>query len=605
MKKILYILSASVLLFAGCKKAEFAGNNPTGEGLVDFTLITPTSGSTIILNGGTPLATVGFSWNAAKPGLNTAPTYTVVAALKAGGDLNNPFIQFDVPALATSVNLTQKQIDDALKAKSIPEGAKTELIWSVKATNGSVSILSTSVFNITITRMKDGSSPFVLLGPTSTLTAQSINPNSTSDIFTFNWTKSKPPVGGPAVKYRVLFSERKVDGNGSEIPTDWTKPLFSIAADNAGLDTFAKVTYKALSDSMFKYGFTNLPTPVTLKWTVVATSGSSNQLADYTNNIVIIREVKIYIVGSATPNGWDASKAIRMIPDVSNFGTFFIYVYLTGGNEMKFLNGQAFPPAAGAVDWGQNPALAAGNLTSENENNIPVATSGVYRVTFDLTNLKFYIQTGRMATVGGGTPAGWNPPNVFPSQALANIGTNKFLGLVPFTGGDAFKMIDSDAWPSGGGPVSQSRDYGKGPTPGSMLEANENNIDGPAAAGNRRIVWDGSDVLNLKYSNTQAKVFIIGGDQAIGNWDNSSGTALPEMTYAGNGLWTRTITLSNNTAFKFIVEKGVWGYQYGDGGNGKAIFRNGDNDPDPNAINITAGVHTITLNEYTQTFTIL
>lgn len=604
MKKIIYLLSATVILLAGCKKAEFLGTDPTGEGLVDFTLITPSSGTALILNAATPLSTVSFSWNAAKPGLTTAPTYKVVAALKTGGDLNSPFIEFDVPASATSLSLTQKQIDDALKAKSIADGVKTDFIWSVKATNGSVSILSTSIFNISITRMKDGASPFILLGPTSTLSSQSINPNSTADIFTFNWTKSKPATGGPATTYKVLFAERKVDANGNELPVNWSAPLFSIAANSAGVDSFAKVTYKALSDSMFKYGFTTLPTPVALKWTVVATSGTWSQLSDYSNSIVIIREVKIFIVGSATPNGWDASKAIRMIPDETNFGTFYIYVYLVGGQEMKFLNMQAFPPAAGAVDWGQNPALPAGNLTADNETNIPVAVSGVYRVTFDLTNLKYYIQTGRMATVGDATPQSWNPPTVFPTQALTFIGTNKFLGIVPFVGGNQFKMIDDNFWPSGGGPVSQPRDYGKGATDEVMLESGEGNIPGPAA-GNRRIVWDASNVLALKYSSTQAKVFLIGGDAAIGNWNNSPSTALPEMTYLGNGLWTVNVTIGSSTAFKFIVEKGVWSYQYGDGGGGKAQFRNGDSDPDPNAINISAGPHTITLNEYTGTYTII
>lgn len=606
MKKIIYIFSAVVILFSACKKAEFAGDDATGEGLVNFNLRTPSSGVKLVLNAATPNEAVSITWTAATPGLSTAPKYSWVAALKNGGNLTAPILE--IPSnnngAATTLTLTQKQIDDALKSKGIADGATTDFIWSVVATNGDVKIQSTDIFNIAITRMKDGASPFLLLGPTSTLTAQSINPNSTTDFFTFNWTKSKPALGGPVVKYKVLFAERKVDASGNELATDWNAPLFSIVSGSAGVDSFAKVSYKALSDSMTKYGFATLPLPVTLKWTVVATSGTWNQLADYTNNIVIIREVKIFIVGSATPNGWDASKAIRMIPDETNFGTFYMYVYLNAG-EMKFLNTQAFPPAPGAVDWGQDPTKPAGNLTADGEVNIPVSTAGNYRVTFDLTNLKFYLQTGRMATVGDATPASWNPPAVFPSQALTLIATNRFLGIVPFNGGGAFKMIDDNSWPSGGGPVNQPRDYGQGATPGSMLEVNETNINGPAAAGNRRIVWDGIDPLNLKYSNTQAKMYLIGGDPAIGNWNNSPGTALPEMTYLGNGLWTVNVTLSGATVFKFIVEKGVWGYQYGDDGSGKAIFRNGDSDPDPNAINIAAGTHTITLNEYTKIYTIM
>ena len=257
MKKFIYLLSAVIILISGCKKADFAKNDPTGEGLVNFALKTPSSGAKLVLNAATPNDPISITWTAAKPGLTTTPTYKWIAALKAGGSLQSPALEIssNTSGASTTLTLTQKQIDDALASKGIAAGATTEFIWSVVATNGDVKVQSTDVFNITITRMKDGASPFILLGPTSTLTSQSINPNSTADIFTFNWTKSKPATGGPAVKYRVLYAERKLDVNGNEIATDWSTPLFTIAADNAGIDSFAKVTYKALSDSMFKYGF--------------------------------------------------------------------------------------------------------------------------------------------------------------------------------------------------------------------------------------------------------------------------------------------------------------------------------------------------------------
>lgn len=82
MKKILSLLTISILLFAGCKKVKFEDNNSTGEGLVDFTIKTPVSGTNIILNAGTPNVLVPFSWNASVPGLETAPTYKIVMALK-------------------------------------------------------------------------------------------------------------------------------------------------------------------------------------------------------------------------------------------------------------------------------------------------------------------------------------------------------------------------------------------------------------------------------------------------------------------------------------------------------------------------------------------
>ncbi|MBK6633766.1 MAG: SusE domain-containing protein [Chitinophagaceae bacterium] len=160
---------------SGCKKVEFEGNNPNGEGLVDFTIKTPETGTSIILNSGTPNFLVPFSWNAAVPGLATVPIYKIVMALKTGGDLKTPFIEF-VAGNLTSTTITYQELDDALKAKGIANGAKTDLIWSVQASNGSVAILSQSIFNISITRMKDGASNFVLLAPVSSTSPVTINP---------------------------------------------------------------------------------------------------------------------------------------------------------------------------------------------------------------------------------------------------------------------------------------------------------------------------------------------------------------------------------------------------------------------------------------------
>ncbi|RYY68814.1 MAG: hypothetical protein EOO13_11265, partial [Chitinophagaceae bacterium] len=281
MKKILSIAVLLLIVIAGCKKIDYADNEQTGEGLVDFGLKLPVSGTAIVLNSGTPTATVNFSWNAAKPGLYTAPVYTIVMALKNGGDLNEPYVSFPVNGSVTAVDLTQQQIDDALKAKGIPNGAKTDLIWGVKATNGSVSILSQTIFNVSITRMKDGASGFVLLAPASSTSPITINPGSTAESFTFRWTKSKPAVGSPAVSYKVVFS----------LTGDFTTPLFSINGNASPADTTATITYKAMSDSMTAHGLTTLSAPANLKWTVIATTGNWSQQADYVNELTIIREV--------------------------------------------------------------------------------------------------------------------------------------------------------------------------------------------------------------------------------------------------------------------------------------------------------------------------
>src|SRR5687767_6422045 len=200
MKNILLILVAFASL-AGCRKVNLAGNEATGEGLVPFTLKTPASGTLLVLNAATPDATVDITWNPSTPGLNTMPTYRWIAALKSTGNLEAPVIS--IPSgnggKDASLRLTYKQLDDALKAAGIAEGARTDLIWSIQADNGSTQLIAQNHFNLSVTRMKDGASPFSILGPFSTTSPVTINPGSTTDSVRFNWTRSQPGTAGGSV----------------------------------------------------------------------------------------------------------------------------------------------------------------------------------------------------------------------------------------------------------------------------------------------------------------------------------------------------------------------------------------------------------------------
>ena len=593
MKKILILLTFFISLFTGCKKVEFEGNNPTGEGLVDFTLKSPESGTNLVLNAGTPAVVVPFTWNASKPGLNTQPTYKLIMALKNGGDIKAPLIEFPITGNGNSANLTYQQLDDALKAKGIANGAKTDLVWTVQATNGSVTILSQSLFNISITRMKDGASRFVLLGPGSSTSALTINPGSTTENLLFRWTKALPAAGGPAISYKVIFS----------LTGDFTMPLFSLNANASPADTTATISYKAFSDSLNAHGLTSLPTPAILKWTVVASSGTWKQQADFVNDLVVIREVKVYIVGSASPGGWDIAASTRMIEDPRFPGTYFSYIRLTGGNEIKFVNGQNWPPFPGAMDWGQDPNAPAGTITADNENSIGVTTTGVYRVTFDLANKKYYLQTAASNGIGGmgmiGQFQGWSQPAV----KMSYLSVNKFIYMTNMNTDEGFKFHDGNAWDNASNTLS--RWFGVDKASLKMVVDGYSATDDfryTGASGRTRTFWDGSDPLNLKYSLSPATEMRVVGNgmniPGVNDWDPGSS---PQMTYQGNGLWRATLVLKANREIKFLSGNAWGAFDYEDAGGGKIRDDGNNNFATP----ITAGTYTITLNEYTGTFSIL
>ena len=83
----------------------------------------------------------------------------------------------------------------------------------------------------------------------------------------------------------------------------------------------------------------------------------------------------------------------------------------------------------------------------------------------------------------------------------------------------------------------------------------------------------------------------------IGDWNPDNAL---NMTYKGNGVWEATVTFSANTEFKFVSAEG-WSFNYGgDGGSGNSgtISKDGPN------LNKPAGTYKITVNEYTQSYTI-
>jgi len=586
--KILYTLIAVVAIAFGCKKTDFS-NESQGEALGALAISAPVNNTLLVLNSAIPNSKISFSWTAAKPGVSTAPTYKVVLALKTG-NINTPLLELpsDNNGTSTTLNLTQKQLDDLLKGKGIADNVKSDLIWVVKATNGDV-IVESSTLNISITRMGDGVSNFLLYGPVSSNTAVVINPNSTTDFMKFKWQKSFPGVATNLTKYQIKFVAK--GGN-------FSTPLFTYTSDNTGLDSAASISYKDISDKMTAAGFTDQATPVALQWTVEATSGTFKKTSDYVNDLVITREVKIFLVGGDTPASWTAENALPMIADKNNPGTFYIYVNLNAGNGgFKFLNQQQWPGGSlNSADWGMKKG-SPGDAAIDNEDNIEnYGANGVYRVSFDQKNLKYYVQAGRMGAVGDATAAGWTPGSVFPSQGLTLVGTNKFMGFVNLTAGNSWKFIDGNAW--GDGTPAGSKDFGqvKTKTDGSITQGDADNMTVPGTTGSYRITWDGTDIKNLKYSITTGTLYLIGAATVAG-W-NENAANLPAMTYQGNGKWAVTTNLTAGE-FKFLIQKGTWNYSYGMGATAGALVDGGSN------LSVAvAGNYTIVVDEFNKIYAV-
>ena len=313
--------------------------------------------------------------------------------------------------------------------------------------------------------------------------------------------------------------------------------------------------------------------------------------------------LRMFLPGSyqgATGNGndWDPGTAPELIRDLRS-GVFndlyYIYIYLPAGAEFKVTVGRS---------WDVNYGGSSGTLSTSG-GNFSVATAGFYRVSVNRSTLKYDIRVGRMGFVGGSTGAGWNPPNVFPTYTMGTAATNLFVGINTFTGNGGWKLIDNNAWDNGSKAVDETRSYGTSGGSGSSLEVNGANFSDISNAPVRnRVIWDGRDVNNVKYEMSPAAEMRVVGDglTAYPAWTPG---ASPQMTYAGNGVWTITVALAANKEIKFLAGNDWGAFDYEDNsGQSQAVnvdkkikWEGGNNFKTPT----TAGTYTITLNENTQT----
>jgi len=154
---------------------------------------------------------------------------------------------------------------------------------------------------------------------------------------------------------------------------------------------------------------------------------------------------RLWIVGDATPNGWNIDNPNEMQVDSSNL---FIFNY----NEILAAGEFKIPTATG--NWGtdfympptNHPALSstAVQLTpgGSPDNKWQITTPGAYKIRLDLLTMKININSFTPYTqlwlVGDATPAGWNINS--PAPMTANVSDPyEFTWTGPMTPGE-FKI---------------------------------------------------------------------------------------------------------------------------------------------------------------------
>ncbi|GAA4743737.1 SusE domain-containing protein [Flavisolibacter ginsenosidimutans] len=323
----------------------------------------------------------------------------------------------------------------------------------------------------------------------------------------------------------------------------------------------------------------------------------------------------LYIVGDATPGGWNNPVPVpsQQFTKVDAY-TFSITIGLTAGKSYLFLpvNGDWNHKYGGAAD-----GTAAGGSTLLKDgavpgSNIPApAASGVYKITVNFQTNKYTVTQiavpSNLYIVGDATAGGWNNPVPTPSQQFTQIDNVSFGIVVNLTAGKSYLFLPVNGdWNHkyGGSTDGTSANGGAlladGAVPGS-------NTPAPATSGLYKIVvnFATNSYTVTPYSGPTA-LFIVG-DATAGGWNNPVPVPSQQFTKTKEGEFQISIPLTAGKSYLFLPVNGDWNHKYGGATDGTSAGGDvlladgavpGSNTPAP----AVSGPHTITVSFITNTY---
>ena len=143
---------------------------------------------------------------------------------------------------------------------------------------------------------------------------------------------------------------------------------------------------------------------------------------------------QIFIVGPASPNGWDITNATELVQDNDN-PFIFTYTGVMNKGEFKF-------PVNRNGDWGQDMYMMVDdthmylhNGGDPDDNKWVNKKKGYYKVTLDLKNLTMTMKQTKLYFVGSATPVLWDIENAIEMVEDATDGCI-FTYTGPMTAGE-------------------------------------------------------------------------------------------------------------------------------------------------------------------------
>lgn len=233
--------------------------------------------------------------------------------------------------------------------------------------------------------------------------------NDAADGVVFNWTSGTNKGTGAAITYLL-----KIDKQGNSFTKAQTEEL-----GKAGLSK--KYSVKDLNNLLLTKWSLTPGTEATLEARVYATVIDHPELSDSSEVLVIkVKSYKpvsetLYLLGDATPKGWNAGEATKMDLQPDQAGKFAWNGPLTPG-DMKLITtlGQFLPSYNKGAD---DNHIVFREADADPDNKFTITKAGMYDVVVNLIDLTISITESaeapykRLWMLGDAIPTGWNIDN--------------------------------------------------------------------------------------------------------------------------------------------------------------------------------------------------
>jgi hypothetical protein len=322
----------------------------------------------------------------------------------------------------------------------------------------------------------------------------------------------------------------------------------------------------------------------------------------------------LYIVGDATPGGWNnpVPTPSQQFTKVDAY-TFSITIGLNAGGSYLLLpvNGSWDHKYGGATDGttGSGGTLLKDGAVPGSNTPAPAA-SGVYKIVVNFQTNKYTVTQiavpSNLYIVGDATAGGWANPVPVPSQQFSRIDNVSYGIVVNLTAGNSYLFLPlngnwdhkyggaTDGTASSGGAL-----LADGAVPGS-------NTPAPSTSGLYKIIVNfATNSYSVTPYTGPSSLYIVG-DATPGGWANPVPAPSQQFTKIKEGEFQLNIPLTAGGSYLLLPVNGSWDHKYGgatDGVSSNGVLLAdgavpGSNTPAP----ATSGNRTITVSFITNTY---